>query len=171
MHEKRVQDELRRRQTKQLKGRIGGRGHNPEMGIIDVVNQADAVPEEHLYIVSGTPNGSGCLWQADMLGDRVEGSYGKLPPVIQIYCPFCGTVQDPRPINITWTNKKFQIEDRRLNPILVPGVKLFDGQVGDFEIEFVLTVLDTIKCPYDTAADKPMCGVRFTIVDAHIERA
>lgn len=164
-----TRDELRKRNTDQYKGRIGGRGHDPGRGVVDVVNQADAVPEDHIYLISRAPDGSHLLWEADLLGDRsMDQGHGRLPPMIHFFCPFCSTPMDPRAVSIDYHNKPYEIE-RLAKPEVIPNVTRLDGTQGSFSLTHHLHVREVIRCPYIEEVQGEICGVRFTIRGSRIE--
>lgn len=159
------------RQQKQWKGLIGGRGDDPKRGLIDRVTQLDAVPEEHIYLISKAGDGTMILWQADLLGDRTpDTGHGRLPPVIHMFCPFCATAEDPRPISITFENKPFEIERLRV-PETLDMVAKVDGTMGPVQLTHHLHIRDVLQCPYTENVQGERCGARFTIRSSRIERA
>jgi len=170
MDEDHVRKELVKRNTAQIQGRIGGHGHDPSRGVVDVVNQIDATPEEHIYLISTAPDGNDLLWEADLLGDQSQDQgHGRLPPVIHIYCPFCSSPKDARAISITYSNKRFEIEDLK-EPVVLKNVMRLDGTVGPFPIHRVLHVAETIQCPYIEDVEGEICGAKFTIRGSRIQR-
>jgi len=170
MDEEKIQEQFRKRNTGQVRGRIRGMGDNPDQGLIDRITQIDAVPEAHIYLLSEGADGVDILWQADLLGDRsLDKGHGKLPPVIHIFCPFCSTPEDPRAISITHSNKPYEIEDLQ-EPLVLPNVVKIDGTEGPFEIWSLLHVKEIIRCPYIEEVEGQVCGARFMIRGSRITR-
>jgi hypothetical protein len=165
-----VREELRRRQTAQVTGRIGGKGHDPHAGTVDVINQADAAVEEHMYLFSKTADGTDLIWEIDLLGDLTpDVGHGKLPPLIHMYCPFCSRPEDPRAISIDYENKRYEIE-RLAEPMILPNVCLMDGRTGPFRIDRLLHVQEVVRCPFIEDVEGEICGAKFTIKGSRIER-
>jgi len=167
--ESKIREELRKRNTAQATGRISGR-HDPKNGVIDVINQIDAVPEEHIYLISKTQNGDEMLWEADLLGDRSpDQGHGRLVAMIHLFCPFCSTPEDPRAISIDYMNKRFELERLRV-PEELPNVARLDGTNGPFTLTHHLHVAEPLGCPYYEDVEGSICGIRFTIRGSRIQR-
>jgi hypothetical protein len=168
--DEKVRDELRKRNTQQFKGRIGGKGHDPNRGVVDVVNQADAVTEGHLYLLSKSPSGDNIVWEVDLIGDlSPDKGHGRLPPVIHMFCPFCSTPLDPRAISIDFFNKPYEIE-KLAKPEFFPGITKLDGSEEPFALRFHLHVREVLQCPYVEEVEGQICGAKFTIRGSRIER-
>lgn len=117
---------------------------NPKNRIPGVINTVDEVPEEHIYLRSTSSNGRELLWEADLLGVQTEdGGWGRLPPMIDIFCPFCAMQGKREALKINPENKPYEIEDLK-EPIIVPTMG-FNGPIK-IEIHRLLTVKDRLRC-------------------------
>lgn len=154
-----IKSGLENRRTAQVTGRIGGHGHDPSAGVVDVVTQADAVPEEHVYAYSRTPDGNSLLWEIDLIGDLShDEGYGRLPVVLHMECPYCTSPKDRRAMTITQEGHGYEIEP------IPPRIEQVSGVLGRREVvvDRLFSVRRPVTCPY--------CMVRFTVRGGLIEK-
>lgn len=161
--EEEVLENIGQRQTEQWQGRIGGHGHDPEAGVVDVVTTADAVHEEHVYAYSRTSEGTQLLWEIDLIGDlSPDDGHGRLPPQLHIECPWCTEAEDRRAMTVLYETRGgapgFTIEP------VPPRVEQIAGMWGRREIviDRLLSIHRVVTCPY--------CQTRFTIKGGMIEK-
>ena len=122
------------------------------------------VAEEHVYLIYRSEV-KDVVIEADLLGDQaVQGSDGKLPPVIHLECPRCTDPSSPEKrsiLSITQGNKHFEIEDLEQKDwgiVMMPDGAAVQGSKGKPAIvKRRLTVKETIECVY--------CRRRYKITD------
>ena len=152
-------EDQKKRNSSQITGRIGGQGHNPQAGVVDVVNQVDAATEEHVYAYTKTPDGNDLLWEIDLIGDlSPDDGHGHLPPQLHMECPWCTTSEDRRAMTISQESHGFEIEP------IPPKIEEVSGVLGrrSIVVDKLFSVLRTVTCPY--------CMVKFVVRGGTIQR-
>jgi hypothetical protein len=122
---------------------------------IKTLTTIDEVAEEHVYVVYRSALKDAVL-EVDLLGDQaVQGSDGKLPPVINLECPCCTDVSSPEKrsiLSITYGNKHFEIEDlprEQWGVVTMPDGSPVMGSKGKPAIvSRRLTIKEKIQCVY-----------------------
>jgi hypothetical protein len=154
-----VIDELSQRRTSQHKTTVPG-VINRNNRLPGVINTADEVPEEHVYLRCMAANGQTLLWEGDLLGDRSQDEgHGALPPQIQILCPFCSDKGVDFALLINPLNKPYEIE--RLRKPRYIECQGFQGPMR-MPIWELLTVKEKLRCPN--------CNVQFEIKGGEITK-